>query len=230
MGAGEPVSVPGSRKGRRWAITCTVIVQSTGPASTVMKPLLRVLFIGLLESFFLPLTLSVLPLEKGCASENSAACGTASSSVISCYHWSLLSITIVCHHCPSLLSIILLLSTVCCHHHHVSSAVVFAVFSLVDIICSHALPVVIVSRHALVVVTGHHLSLSVIIPAMAKGTGQGRKRPVIRKPMIQKQTLWRQQREGLAETDRRRPSKGDPLETTERGTSQGIERKQQNDR
>ena len=228
MGAGEPVSVLGSRKGRRWAITCTVIVQSTGPASMVMKPLLRVLFVGLLESFFLPLTISVLPLEKGCASENSAACGTASSSVIGCHCRSLLSIIVVRRHCPLLLSVILLLSVVCCRHHCVSLVVVFAVFSLVVIICSHASPVVIVSRCALVVVTGHHLSLSVIIPAMAKGTGQGRKRPVIRKTTIRKETCWRQQREGLVETERKRPSK-DPLETAERGTSRGIERKQQND-
>ena len=94
-----------------------------------------------------------------------------SLSVISCHCQSLSSITIVHHHCLLLLSVILSPSTVCCHHHCMSSAVVFAVFSLVDIICSHALPVVIVSRHALVVVTGHRLSLSVIIPAMAKGTG-----------------------------------------------------------
>jgi len=73
-GAGEPVSVPG-REGA--GLLPGLSLYEAWGAGTVMKPLSRVLFVGLLASFFLLFAFSVLPLERGCASRNPAACGTA---------------------------------------------------------------------------------------------------------------------------------------------------------
>ena len=73
-GAGEPVSVPG-RDGA--GLTLALPLYAAWGAGTVIKPLSMVLFVDLLASFFLLLTFSVLPFERGCASRNSAACGTA---------------------------------------------------------------------------------------------------------------------------------------------------------
>lgn len=73
-GAGEPVSVPG-REGT--GLVPVLSLNEACGAGTVMKPLSIVLFVGLLASLFLFFVFSVLPLERGCASRNSAACGTA---------------------------------------------------------------------------------------------------------------------------------------------------------
>jgi hypothetical protein len=73
-GAGEPVSDPGREGG---GLVPALPLNEACGAGTVMKPLSRVLAVGLLGSFFLLLVFSVLPLERGCASRSSAACGTA---------------------------------------------------------------------------------------------------------------------------------------------------------
>lgn len=78
-GAGEPVSVPG-REGA--GLVPVLSLNEACGAGTVMKPLSIVLFVGLLASFFLFFTFSVLPLERGCASRNSAACGTALRAIV----------------------------------------------------------------------------------------------------------------------------------------------------
>ena len=80
-GAGEPVSVPG-REGTGLVPVLLLLYEAWG-AGTVMKPLSTVLFVGLLASFFLFFVFSVLPLERGWASRNSAACGTALGAYIS---------------------------------------------------------------------------------------------------------------------------------------------------
>ena len=73
-GAGEPVSVPG-REGAG-LVPVLPLYEACG-AGTVIKLLSRALVVGLLGSFFLLFVFSVLPLERGAASRNSAACGTA---------------------------------------------------------------------------------------------------------------------------------------------------------
>jgi hypothetical protein len=81
-GAGEPASVPG-REGTGLVPVLLLYEYDAWGAGTVMKPLSMVLSVGLLASFFLLFVFSVLPLERGWASRNSAACGTALEGPIS---------------------------------------------------------------------------------------------------------------------------------------------------
>jgi hypothetical protein len=73
-GAGEPVSVPG-REGA--GLVPVLSLYEAWGAGTVIKPFSMALFVALLASFFLLFTFSVFPFERGCASRNSVACGTA---------------------------------------------------------------------------------------------------------------------------------------------------------